>query len=74
MVWVFFLWMWKGLVILERIWKDLEGFLGIWKGFFACGRGWRGLVNAGMGNLREKGASMSLFRNYWLPCHKVNGM
>ena len=64
----------EGLVISERIWKDLERFLGIWKGFCACGRGWRGFVNAGMGNLREKGAAMSLFRNCWLPCHKVNGM
>ena len=28
---------------LERIWKDLEGFLGIWTGFCASGRGSRGL-------------------------------
>ena len=59
---------WEGAGDLEWIWKDLEGVLCIWKGFEGP------LVNAGMANLLEEGSAMSLFRDYWLPCHRVNGM
>ena len=71
-----------------RMWKGLEKFLGIWENLEGFGKVscnlerfpclWQGLegllVNAGMGNLLEKGAVMSLLKDYWLPCHRVDGM
>ena len=53
-----------------RIWIswDSEGFPCLWKGLEGL------LVNAGMGNLPEKGAVISLLKDYWLPCHRVDRM
>ena len=66
---------WKGFCGLEIVSLDLEGsgdLEGIWKGFLGFGavsvhleeiRG-GSLVKAGIGNLLEKGAATSLFRDY----------
>ena len=67
MVWKYFLWIWKIKGSGRASW-DLKRFLCIWKGFEGP------LVNAGKSNLLEKGAAMSLFRDYWLPCHRVDSM
>ena len=83
-VWKDFLWIWKDL----GMWKDLKKFLGIWENLEGFGKvswdlegfpcPWKGLegllVNAGMGNLPEKGAVISLLKDYWLPCHRVDRM
>ena len=62
---------WKSFWGSGRSWKDLEMVswdLKLWKGLKGL------LVNAGMVNLPEKGAVISLLKDYWLPCHRVDRM
>ena len=63
-----FLGIWKNLEGFGKVSWDLEGFPCLWKGLEGL------LVKAGMGNLPEKGAVISLLKDYWLPCHRVDRM
>ena len=63
-----FLAIWKNLERFGKVSWDLERFPCLWKGLEGL------LVHAGMGNLLEKGAVISLLKDYWLPCHRVDRM